>query len=148
MKPIMIVMLCFLLFSCSTTLNYIPTETSYYAIDFRKYSKDGFLITPEKINKDYESIGVVKYVIVPGARYQVDKSVRYPDGTLANVQKWQTNKITLSQGLDSLYSWAKGMGANAIINFSATTTQRNYQSISNPITLEGYELNGFAIRIK
>jgi hypothetical protein len=148
MKNGLPVLLVFILSACTTTLNLIPTETSYFGIDFRKYTSEGFLITPEKYLGEYESIGVVKYVIVPGAEYKVLNKVTYSDGTTQSIQKWVVNQITLSQGLDSLYHLSKAMGADAIVNFSSNTTQRNYQSIANPVTLEGYELSGFAIKRK
>ena len=122
-----------LLFGCAPYI--ISPESSYFAIDFTKYSKEGFLFTTEKYLGDYESIGLVEYVLVPGARksdlgYQVDD-------------------IRLSQAIDSLYYLAKDMGADAIVNFDAKSIQREYSFFSEGrIILNGYELGGFAIKRK
>ena len=147
MKTVISIIAILLLASCIKQLHYIPSESSYFGIDFRKYTNQGFFITPEKYIGDYESVGLVEYVMVPEANYQSVNRIRF-DGTIGKERKWVQAKISLSQGIDSLYALAKRMGADAIMNFSTSTTARTYPAIANPTTLTGYEIKGFAIRRK
>jgi len=133
------------LFSCAPALKIIPKEVNLYAIDFRKYTDQNFLITPEKYIGDYKSIGILNFTFIPMANYAT-KQVRYHDGTTGTVGSWIIERMNIYEGLDSLYSISKSMGADAIMNFKATTTTRVYSLVSNPVTLEGIELSGFAIK--
>jgi hypothetical protein len=141
-----IALIGFVLASC-TSLQVIFRESSFYAMDLTKYTALGFLISPESYTGEYESIGIVKYTIVPGAVYKKVPKY-YSDGSKGFTEEWVIDKVELTTGLDSLYAISKRMGANAIINFTAITLPRSYQGILNPVTLEGYELTGFAIKRK
>jgi len=122
-----------LVFGCSPKI--INPESFYFAIDFTKYSKEGFLITPEKYLGEYESIGLVEYVLIPGAT--------------KSDYGYQVDDIRLSQGIDSLFSLAKDMGADAIMNFNINSTQREHTFfMQGQLVLEGFELSGFAIKRK
>ena len=56
--------------------------------------------------------------------------------------------MDVNSGLDTLYMFCKNMGADALMNFKVTPVQENYSFITNPITIEGFELSGYAIRRK
>lgn len=68
-KLILFVLVLMPLFHSCTTLEIakFPREEVLYGIDFTKYSKTGFLITPEKYSGNYESIGLVEFVYMPEA---------------------------------------------------------------------------------
>lgn len=143
-----IIALSILVVGCAQQLTSIPQESHYYGVDFTKYTERGFLITPEKFLDEYESVGTVRYILIPSANYvTINRSV-HSDGSVAERKQWVSRRVTLAQGLDSLYTMARSMGANAIINFEAKEATRSYPSLVNPITLSGYELSGFAIRRK
>ena len=145
MKKLLIVL--FLFTSCKV-LNYIPKEESIYGLNFTKYSEQGFLITPEKYLGDYESIGIFNYTFVPSASIFIEKKVM-SSGILRERKIWLKENYSIYDGLDSLYNFSKSIGADAIINFQFNIVTRNYTyGYENPVTLEGFELSGFAIKRK
>lgn len=106
--------------------------------DFSKYSKIGFLFTPEKYNGSYESIGLVEVDVYPAV---LDKA--YYDDTQRKFDRWSVDKISTSEVIDSLYAVCNKMGANALTNFKI--------EVSNPasngaITYYGIKASGFAIK--
>jgi len=146
MKKIFLTSTLALLFACTPPLTNIPRESSFFGIDFSKYTKAGFLITPEKYNGEYESIGIVNYVLVPGAELKTIKMSK--EGQTYPQKIWVKEQTTLGQGLDSLYSIATKMGANGIMNFKVISADRTYGSINGAVNLSGYEISGFAIKRK
>jgi hypothetical protein len=66
------VVLCSGLFSCATVKRkYIPKVLSVSAFDLSKYSNQGFLITPNKYNGDYESVGIISAIAMPKAKLEI-----------------------------------------------------------------------------
>lgn len=149
-----IISLCVLLFSgCALpTLYQIKPVNEFYSIDFTKYSKDGFLITPDQYTDKYESLGMIEYLIMPGAKYQeISKNRDEIDGIYVDASDithiWVIDKIKFSQAMDSIYVMAKNMGADAITNFDFDIKTSEPSSIyNNPVTIKGYRIIGFAIK--
>lgn len=102
--------------------------------DFTKYSKKGFLFTPEKIIGNYESIGMVEVDIYPEFK---------SFATSTNAQNWMPINVSTDEVIDSLYSVCNKMGANALTNFKIGNTEpvRNGDKI-----YYGIRANGFAIK--
>jgi len=149
MKKIALVIGCCacILTSCMTeqymVFEYKPYD-EFRGIDFSKYTAQGFLITPELYRGDYESIGLIDYKLMPGARFQT------PDGKLATLpyypgnERWYGGKISISQTLDSVYLICKKMGADALMNFKVEQPE----DVHAEITIKGYTISGFAIKRK
>ncbi len=136
------------------TLNYIPKEEKFYGIDFRKYSDDGFYITPEKCQGRYEPVGLVEYVILPAATYAVTDYVLNPNydrndpASPKYLQDWSwlEEKMYIQEAVDSIYLKCKNMGADGIMNFDFSSSNKEYTGIKNPTMVSGYRLTGFAIK--
>lgn len=132
-----------LLTACET-VKHFPGESTFVKVDFTKYTQLGFFITPEKYNGEYESIGMVEYTAVPESNLM--ESHRYADGSVHKI--WGHRPIYVSQGVDSLYSFSKSMGADAIINFTVDAVIRDHPTAMPPVTVVGYKVSGFAIKRK
>lgn len=57
---------------------------------------------------------------------------------------WQVKEISSMQLLDSLYSKASSMGADAVVRFSLESTSH----YNGDVTFYGLEVSGFAIKRK
>lgn len=136
------------------TLEFIDRDEQLLTIDFRKYSNDNFLFTPEKFEGEYKSIGMVDYVLIPGAEYKYSgqKPNPYYSPNTPGSQRyiayyeWVQDVITIQQALDSLFLKCQQMGADAVVNFAISVETRSYDGIKNPIELKGVRLSGFAIK--
>ena len=130
----------FLIFSYScSTISIIEKQVLVTGYDFRKYTNEGFLFTPESYSGDYESIGILSVEILPELRRSKGGSVGQfytPD------MLWRYTPVYASEVLDSLYKTAKSMGADAVINLVIMRTQLTYKNVSAP----GVEATGFAIK--
>lgn len=150
MKKIMILALIVLFAGCTTTLYNIQSKSDFFGIDFTKYSQKGFLITPEKYIGEYESIGMIEYKLIPGARYVVSGTYYDNFGEEVDTHTWVVDQIKFSQAIDSIYVKAKSMGANAIMNFDFNIEYNeefnNPMEYNNPIIISGYRITGFAIK--
>ena len=127
----------------------IEPEEYLFGIDFRKYSEEGFLFTPEKYTGEYMSIGLIDYRVLPGADYvfsQTLSNVSKGTPSYANQYTWQQETIKISQVMDSIYIITKSMGADALVNFSLDVESKDHTGIKNPTTIKGYRITGFAIK--
>ena len=157
-KFIFLFLISLAFYSCGPTLIELQSiygSKDFYSIDFTKYSKLGFLITPEKYIGEYESIGIVRYEVYPGATYQLISNKPNPKyGTNANepmmitVRAWDIKKISMQEVIDGMYDQCRQMGADALINFDVKYESIPYSGISNPVTINGYTISGFAIKRK
>jgi len=143
-----------LLTSCYTTSpSYFPKEVTTYVYDFRDYTAKGFLFTPENYDSDYKSIGEIQLVIEPevwAGKHPTDRSPTkeyyakpgqfYDDQT--NKDSWSYIPINPKEILDSLYSIATNLGADAIINLRISKFKVEF-----PLTYAwGLKVYGFAIK--
>ena len=78
MKKLLYLSLIFAFFtySCKTLeTTSIPKKEILSGINFTKYTQSGFLITPEKYNREYESIGLIDLVYMPKAELQRNSDI-------------------------------------------------------------------------
>jgi hypothetical protein len=67
--------------------------------------------------------------------------------TLNITRVWSIGTIKVEEALDSLYSAATKAGANAIVDFSINEISQRYnEGTTEPLTLFGYKISGFAIK--
>ena len=154
-KGFLFIVIMTLLTSCLSTLEVVYKKEFLSGIDFRKYTEKGFLFTPEKYKGEYESIGLISYEILPGAKYKTIRKVLYPDyshnGTRSHfykTKKWDVENIIFQDVLDSLFLKCKELGADAFVNFEKEIIRKSYINVKNPITIIGYKISGFAIKRK
>ena len=134
-----------LLFSCAPYVSRIPGNTLLVKIDFSKYSKEDFLITPYEYRGDYEAIGLISNKVAPEA-HLVEKNIDNAGVTITK-KEWQVEFIDVKKMIDELYKNAINMGANAIVdlkNFSSSEVIM--VSSTKSITIESLEIRGFAIK--
>lgn len=155
MKHLTLVLSIAILFiGCLPKLSNIPRKENFYTIDFRKYTEKGFLITPEKYQDAYESIGIIDFVLMPGAEYALVKrelNPYYKAGDPASeryidIRKWVIEDISIDIALDTVHSECIKMGANALVNFELELNEEAYTNFTNPVIITGMRITGFAIR--
>lgn len=158
MKKIAIVSFALLLMaSCSVQMQELTKIEGYSImnkIDFRKYSDKGFLITPEKYSGEYHAIGMIDFLRMPGAVYvkrtkldENNKPVKADFGHPAETEKnWVPENINMDVVLEELYKQCVALGADAIINFNIEPNSVLHGGITNPVTVEGVRITGFAIK--
>lgn len=142
-----------LFYSCKTLdITRIPKKVELTGIDFTKYTKSGFLITPEKYSGTYESIGLIDFIYMPSAEYKCNAFIEgynwKENPKSATEYSWVIEPIKIQDALDEIYNRCLQMGANALINFKASVEEEQHLMVKNPVVLKGYRITGFAIKIK
>lgn len=126
-----------------TSIKYIPKSTTIGVLNFKKYVDKGFLFTPHEYKGDYESIGLLSITVTPQAKLKTVKTAK--DTT----RVWSVDTVKSDEVLDILYEKAKGMGADAIIDFVIKEVVNIYNEYgSHPVTIFGFTAIGFAIKRK
>jgi hypothetical protein len=161
MKKLLYLLLAFLLTSCAVTqkelkeLKIISPYEYLYGIDFAPFTQKGFLITPEKYNGNYESIGMIDFTAYPGAQYiktGVKLNPYWSQGSsepkVIETYEWKIDSIEFKAVLNKVYNICVEMKADALVNFKNEITLDTHEGIKNPITIAGYRITGFAIKRK
>ena len=135
-----------LLSSCSNSYN-IERFTEVFGFNFTKYSNEGFLITPEGYNEEYESLGLIQLRLYPAVKRSLpagdyDNYVKVSIGGNAHY----IERITADMLLDSLYTEAKALGADAIINFKHTVLDETPLTKNYPKGIQVNSVSGLAIK--
>jgi hypothetical protein len=117
-----------------------------YTYDFTKYSRAGFLFTPEKYSGNYESVGIIEINMYP----QIKKEVfnKYEDSYNLHEEEaipYTVIRISTNQVIDSLYSACKNMGADGLTDLKIENTE---QVSNETITYCGIKASGLAIKRK
>jgi len=112
--------------------------------DFTEYTEQGFLITPESYQGEYQSIGVLSVAVWPRVeRRPVEDDTLAQPGADSPAQEWfVTEAVDPQEVVDSLYVEAQSMGADAIMNFRAEPVR---EDLVNGPTRTGVRARGFAI---
>jgi len=162
-KLLFYVFIIVLLSGCTTAfkiakldeLQEIAEIKNFNSIDFTTYTAKGFFITPEKYMGEYNSIGIVRYEVYPGATYVKTSSIPNPEfgkttgaSAVIFLKEWKVNYISLQEVLGGMYEQCKKMGADALVNFEVKPSAFPYLGISNPTSINGYIISGFAIKRK
>jgi hypothetical protein len=141
LSTIILPVLLFLLLSCSTKVVVIEKELNTLVFDFTKYSKKGFMFTPEKYDGKYESIGIIDMVIY-SKMTQAQKAI---DGKPVVPGTWVYEPLNTSEIIELAYQKAVNMGANAVTNFKISESSKYHEKFQ--IEIPGIRLTGFAIKI-
>ncbi|MFA7421746.1 MAG: hypothetical protein WCZ90_18830 [Melioribacteraceae bacterium] len=131
------------LFAC-TSPRELRKEVYYTGFDFTKFSKQGFLFTPESYNSEYESIGVINTTLFPEVKNQDYRTFGSNEYLPLGETGWSYKQINVSEAIDSMFVQATRMGANAIVRFDVKNTSKQ----NSYITIPGIEVTGFAIKRK
>ena len=158
MRKVLFIAIAVLMVACSPKITpekdnvwTIEKKDNFFAIDFTKYSDKGFLFTPEQFKGDYKSVGIVDYLLVPGAKKEITKGemIKTDQGMVQDyIKTWTIDAISINQALDNIYDECIKMGADAVVNFEITLNKDDYPEAAPAITIEGYRVTGFAIKRK
>jgi len=161
MKKLLYLLLTFLLTSCAVNkeelkeLKIIYPYEYLYGIDFAPFTQKGFLITPEKYNGAYESIGMIDFTAYPGAQYiktGVKLNPYWTQGSnepkVIETYEWKIDSIEFKAVLNKVYNICVEMKADALVNFHNEISLFPYYGIKNPVDIRGYRITGFAIKRK
>lgn len=117
-------------------------EVSGY--DFTEYTDQGFLITPEGYQGEYQSIGVLSVTVWPRIeRRPVEDDTLAQPGADSPAREWFiTEAVDPQEVVDSLYVEARSMGADAVMNFRTEFVEEDLED--GPVR-PGVRVRGFAI---
>lgn len=119
-------------------------RTSGY--DFRPYTEQGFLFTPEVYTDPYEAIGLIEITYIPSVT--ISKTRDRPDQMYGyrimyyNYDYYYIELLDADKLIAEMFDLATEMGANTLSNFNitgATVYNRN-------IAIETVKASGFAIK--
>lgn len=148
---VLIIITLAVLFSSSGCSPLYETEgvRDYDIIDFTKYSKEGFMFTPEEYRGDYESCGLIRAEIVPAIRKQKnippDKQNDYRSIYDDLPTEYFVEKISVKDVLDKIVKLATEKGADCIMRLDIKVTDK---SITTGTRRYGIVATGFAIKRK
>lgn len=113
MKRITVLFFALLITGCSLAVNPFEDKSAkkeilYYGLDLRKYSEKDFFFTTETYRGDYTPVGFLEISILPEIKKNPD--AKFPETV------WLPEEVKYAEILDSLYSQATYMGADAVIN--------------------------------
>ena len=140
-----LVVLMLVLAGCGTSG--VPRSTQTLVYDFRPYTEQGFLITPEEYQGDYRSVGIIAMEIVPAAskEYAYEKEWKEYEEVEGTYRQgdWAIEEMSTQDVIDQVYEQAQGMGADAIMNFEVMTDTEALpgESLVRPV----FVVRGFAI---
>jgi len=147
-RIILFFVFCILLSSCAVNRTHIPKEFFVSGFDFTKYTDKGFLITPYEYNGVYKSIGIIQINIAPEANL-IENGSGYTtkDGQKIMRLEWEIEKVSVMEAIDSMYTVAIKMGADAIVSLEVGNDVKMYeQGTKHPVAIVGNVINGYAIK--
>jgi hypothetical protein len=112
--------------------------------DFTEYTEQGFLITPESYQGEYQSIGVLSVTVWPRIEQRpVEDDTLAQPGPESPAREWFVAEgVDPQEVVDSLHVEARSMGADAIMNFRTEPVE---QDLDNGPARAGVRARGFAI---
>ena len=131
--------LLFIASNCST-IDRIPGYTSYYFLNLKKHSEQGFFVTPEPPTGNYQPIGLIQVEVKESAQFKTEIRGNDLNGNPKYSFLWVKDTVNLQETVDSLVSLARALGANSLTRFKAQA-QSEY-----PIRGSNGEVEGPAIR--
>ena len=138
--PLFIIFILFFHLGCSQ-ITHLPKQVNVTCFDFTKYNNEGFLFTTESYLGDYESIGLLNVEILPELR-RISGVYPSPGQFYTPDIIWEYVPVNPKEILNTLYSKATRMGADAVIKLTFQKTDLAYKNITAP----GYRASGFAIK--
>ena len=129
--------------ACSTGPEVFEETMVVRGYDFTKYTDEGFLITPEKYQGRYQSIATLSVTLWPRMeKREVKVNVDNPSPNTTKEEWRVTDPVSTEEVIDSLYTRAQSLGADAIINFQTELPTEDLED--GPMRI-GVRARGFAI---
>lgn len=147
MRKILIVLSLVIFTSCaSSKFETWETELRSSSYDFRPYTEQGFLFTPDKYTEPYDAIGLVEITYIPNISKA--PSVTRPDQMRgyrimkAGTTFYYVELPDIDKLLAEMFNLADGFGADALSNFKITK-----ETVYNGnVPIETVKVSGFAIK--
>ena len=143
LKLLITITVLLILSSCSTVKE-VPSYTEVRGFDFTKYTKEGFLFTPEGYSGRYESAGILSVRISPEIKRAFEPGDNFADFDRvqdAAGNEWIVEKPDTENAIETMYKQALEMGADALINFDISS-----EALTSEIPATIVIVNGFAIK--
>jgi len=146
-KQILIILSVIFLFEncASQQFQHIDKEKIISSLDFTKYQKNDFLITPGEYGADYTTIGIFTFTIYAEANYIIVEEID-SEGEKYNFGKWISNDISAKDILDLAYQTALKKGANAMTHFKLKNISKTIYDGKNEFIVNGLEMSGLLIK--
>lgn len=155
MKKTIYLLFVVILTGCaSSNLELWDTELRALGYDFRPYTDQGFLFTPESYNEAYDAVGLVEIIYIP-------KIIKAPSSTttrtfsesrpmnrdgfsilLSGIHYYYVERPDTEKLIAEMYDLASGFGADALSNFNITTEV----IYNNDVAIATIKVTGFAIK--
>ena len=130
---------------CSQKYTHIDKQEMISSLDFTKYQKKSFLITPGEYGENYIAMGIFTFSVYPEANFIESKSIN-KDGREEVSGKWVTKSLSSQEVLDLAYETALKKGANAITHFKISNTSKMYNDGMRNFSINGLEMSGLLIK--
>lgn len=132
----------------------VPAQTLVSGLDFRRFSDQGFLITPEMYPGNYDSRGLVTVTLLPFAYRDFKREQTRIGGyggnrtssTIDSYGGWRYASVQPGDALDSAFAVATRMGADALVRFDMKPIQQTLGPETGGLVITGLEVSGFAIK--
>lgn len=127
------------------TVDHVEGRYESISFDFSPYSEKEFLITPQRYDGEYQSIGQITITLWPEAdrKRSSDEAAQLGQQRGKTAQgEWLVTQPSTDDLVEAAYTQAKSMGADAIVGFSVSPQTRQP---ARDLTLTGYKVTGFAI---
>jgi hypothetical protein len=146
--PLWLVPLLLAAGGCTNTVNNIEGYSLTSSLDFTEYAEEGFLITPEGYEGEYQSRGLLRISMQPSAaRIEGNpETVNAPEGNYVQ-DGWMVERLTTEQVVKRLHQQAQDMGADAIVRVDIARKEVSHSvGPTERVFLPQYEVSGFAIK--
>lgn len=112
--------------------------------DYRKYSAEGFLISPNAYTSDFDGLGELSIMITP-AKVKKEVQTQYSSYSIIEYEI-----ITYDEMVEIAVKTAKEKGADAIVNFSIIKDKISEFNRFNGVYITGntYYIQGYCIKRK
>ena len=136
-----------ILSSCST-IKPIPRIVSTSFADYRGYTQEGFLISPNPYTSDFESVGEINIIVTPAIKRS---NSTHADGIYyTNSSSYDYEQIPYDELVEIAVKEAKAKGADALVNFSIAreTVSQVDRFHGRYIVGYAYNISGYCIKRK
>lgn len=140
MKKVFIIIAAALLFASCSTLR--PTQRVSQTIfsDYRQYTEQGFLISPNAYPGEFDAVGEINLIVTPALVKTEIQSLYAGGGTRMGIAY---EKISYDELVAMAVKEAKGKGADALVNFAI-----DVQEISSVDKMYGGYTTGYKYYVK
>ena len=126
---------------CSQKITHVDKQEFVSSLDFSKYQKDGFLITPGEFGENYTSLGIFTFKVTAEMNYKIKSN-----SNQRSRKTWQATPIKTQEILDLAYETAKEKGADAITHFKMKLDASLSNDGQKSFAIPYYEISGLLIK--